>query len=121
MAPTHVTVTAPEGRLTPVHTRDGIQPGGAQMVVQAGFVERVAYSQLTMRSINRGDLVLCDLNGASVASADLAAAPNELPGGRITLTPRPYSITVTKAQIENDPLNLNPERLANSPRTGGKP
>jgi len=78
MPPTHITVTAPEGRLTPIHKSDGVEPGGAALVVAPGDVRRVAYSTTVHRSILRGDLVMCDLDGKAVASADLAAAPLDL-------------------------------------------
>jgi hypothetical protein len=51
------------------------------MYVEFGKVRRIAYSQTTRRSVRRGDLILCDLNGAPVASYELAAAPQEIPGG----------------------------------------
>lgn len=73
--PTHVTVTAPPGRLTPIHEGDGRRPGGAQLLVAPGMIERVKLSQHTMRSITRGDLVLCTMDGKTVASYELAAAP----------------------------------------------
>ncbi|HEY6179074.1 MAG TPA: hypothetical protein VIX73_31690 [Kofleriaceae bacterium] len=79
--PTHITVTAPPDRVTPIHEKDGIAPGGLQMRVTAGFVARVRYSQSTRRAISRGDLIPCNMSGAAVPSADLAAAPEELPDG----------------------------------------
>lgn len=87
MPPTHITVTAPPGKVTPVHRNDGQDLGGGQLRVTSQFVDRVRFagSQAIRRSIARGDLVMCDLNGAPVASAELAAAPDELPGGRILL------------------------------------
>lgn len=79
----HVTVTAPEGRRTPIHPNDGTEPGGGQLYSTAEFVDRVAYSSTTIRAISRGDLVLCDLNGARVPSVELASAPTEIDGGRV--------------------------------------
>lgn len=76
--PTHVTVTAPEGRRTPVASEDGIEPGGGQLQVTHGAVRRVRYSQTIARSIGRGDLLLCNMDGKLVESADLAAAPKDL-------------------------------------------
>jgi hypothetical protein len=75
---THVTVTAPEGRKTPIPPEDGIEPGGGLMHVQPGFVRRVRYSHATLRAIDRRDLFLCDLDGTPVDSVALAAAPVEL-------------------------------------------
>lgn len=79
--PTHVTVTAPEGRHTPVDAADGVEPGGGLMYVTPDRVRRVRYSHTTLRSIGRGDLVLCNMDGAPVESVALAACPEELPGG----------------------------------------
>lgn len=86
-APFHITVTAPPGRVTPIHTTDGAEPGGAQLRVIEGEVFRVRFvgSQAIRRAIARGDLVMCDLNGAPVASAELAACPTDLPGGRVVV------------------------------------
>lgn len=83
MAPvTHVTVTAPEGRMTPVAAQDGAEPGGNPLHVTSDDVARVRYSHTTIRSLARGDLILCDLNGSSVASVELASCPTDLPGGK---------------------------------------
>jgi hypothetical protein len=86
-APSHITVTAPPGRMTPIHTADGAEPGGAQLRVVEGEIVRVRYagSQAVRRAIVRGDLIMCDLNGAPVASAELAASAADLPGGRIAI------------------------------------
>lgn len=88
--PTHITVTAPDGRRTPIHSDDGVEPGGGQLYITAGSVRRVRYSQAIRRAINRGDLVPCDANGAQCAIA-LAAAPDDL--GLTTAAPprRPYA------------------------------
>ncbi len=80
---THITVVAPEGRLTPIHHLDGVEPGGGQLQVNHEFVRRVRYSQTTRRSIARGDLIPCDMNGTAVASVELADAPSELKDGRV--------------------------------------
>lgn len=77
--PTHVTVTAPPGRRTPVHHEDGVEPGGDPLHLVSGKVRRVKYSQTTMRSIARGDLILCNMDGHAVESAEAAAAPDEPP------------------------------------------
>lgn len=85
--PTHITVTAPKGKRTPVHPADGVEPGGALLCVVEGEIRRVRYSQTTRRSVARGDLIPCDMNGAAVGVA-LAAAPDELPGGRVSIAER---------------------------------
>lgn len=82
--PTFVTVMAPEGRQTPVHHEDGVEPGGGQLVVTGDRVRRVRWSQTTMRSRMRGDLILCNMDGTPVDSVELAVAPADFPGeGRI--------------------------------------
>lgn len=88
--PSHITVTAPPGRTTPVHRTDGTEPGGALLCATPGTVIRVRFagSSTVRRSIARGDLIPCDMNGAPVASAQLAAAPDELPDGRVPVAPR---------------------------------
>lgn len=54
------------------------------LYADSNSVIRVRWSQDIRRSIGRGDLVACDMNGAPV-TVMLAAAPNELPGGRIKI------------------------------------
>lgn len=96
MPPEYITVTAPPERVTPVHTKDGVDPaGGGQLRVTSDTIARVRYagSQCIRRSIARGDLIMCDMNGAKVDSADLAACPNELPGGKIK---RPQAVGKAK-------------------------
>jgi hypothetical protein len=87
--PTHITVTAPPGRLTPVHIDDGIEPGSAQLQVTSGHVCRVRYSHTIVRSIGRGDLIMCDANGAPVASVELAASPQEIDGVKKPIAAKP--------------------------------
>lgn len=85
MSTTHIYVKCPPGRLTPIHKDDGIEPGGGVMYVKPGEVRRVRYwigndrtSQTVRRSVNRGDLVLCNMDGVEVESFEAAAAPDEL-------------------------------------------
>lgn len=89
MTPAYITVTAPSGRRTPIHHEDGTEPGGGQLCVVAGEIIRVRYagSQTIRRSIGRGDLIPCDMNGAAVGVA-LAASADELPGGRVIIAER---------------------------------
>lgn len=89
MNPTHIKVTAPEGKLTPIGRADGTLPGGGLLHVRPGTICRVRYSQDIRRSINRGDLVACNMDGADVGvHLDDAAAPDELEGGIIDLSAR---------------------------------
>jgi len=84
--PTHVTVTAPDdGRRTPVHPDDGVEPGGGPLFVTAERVRRVAYSHTTLRSIGRGDLILCNMDGEPVDSAELAVAKPDFPGDGVVV------------------------------------
>lgn len=87
--PSHITVTAPPGRLTPVHRADGAEPGGALLCAKAGEIIRVRFagSSAIRRSIARGDLVPCNMSGAAVG-VHFAAAPNELPDGRVVIAER---------------------------------
>ncbi len=78
--PKHITVTAPEGRKTPISPNDGTD-GGNMLYVEHGRVTRVAYSQDVRRSIARGDLVPCTLEGAKVETLDEADAPESLESG----------------------------------------
>lgn len=82
--PTHIRVTAPPGRLTPIHPSDGYSPEGGQLTAQPGTIIRVRWSQSVRRAVTRGDLVPCDMNGARVELA-LASCPVDLDGGRIIL------------------------------------
>lgn len=75
---THITVSAPEGRCTPIHREDGVEPGGAPLRIVAGKVGRVVYSQTIRRAIARGDLFPCDMDGRRVESATMASAPRDL-------------------------------------------
>lgn len=80
-APSHITVTAPPGRTTPIHQLDGRGPAVDGEVIRVRF----AGSHTVRRSIGRGDLIPCDMSGSAVPSIELAAAPEEIPEGRIVL------------------------------------
>jgi len=84
-APTHITVTAPPGRKTPVHADDGTDPGGGVLYVEDGCVCRVRFSQAIRRSIARDDMFPCDMDGARVASAHLADAPTDTFGSKANI------------------------------------
>lgn len=79
MPPSHIFVTAPEGRLCPIHPADGRNhETGGLLYVEHGKVERVKYSGDVRRAWKRGDLVLVDRQGAKVKTFDQAAAPAEI-------------------------------------------
>lgn len=88
--PAYITVTAPPGRVTPMHPSDCAGLGPGQPTVSAGEIVRVrcAGSQTVRRAVGRGDLIPCDMNGARVESYELAACPEELPGGRVLVQPK---------------------------------
>jgi hypothetical protein len=94
--PTHITVTAPAGRTTPIHTRDGVTIDGTQLQAVAGVIHRVRYSQDVRRSIGRGDLVPCDMDGKE-CGVDLAAAPDALPEHSIKIRPLAERVAATMA------------------------
>lgn len=75
---THITVTAPEGRKTPIAPNDGVDPSGTLLYVDPGSVCRVRYSADVRRAIGRGDLVLCDLQAKPVKELEQAACPKQL-------------------------------------------
>lgn len=76
--PSHVTVTAPPGRLTPIHPDDGSGVGGLRLTVDPDHVARVRWSPTTRRAHKRGDLILCKLDGTPVKTPDEAAAPVDI-------------------------------------------
>lgn len=71
--PTHILVTAPEGRKTPIGANDASDPTGGLLLVEPGRVTRVRYSQDVRRSVARGDLLPCNLHGTTVALEQAAA------------------------------------------------
>lgn len=123
--PSHITVTAPPGRLTPINPKDGRAPGDHLMYVEPGKVRRVAYSADVARAIAAGDLVPCNMDGARVASADLAAAPDHIDHGehvsptrrwepeRVVYT---HTITIPAATVKQGVANVIAEI-----RKGGAP
>jgi len=83
--PTHVTVTAPEGRMTPIHPDDGVDAGNRRLFVEHGFISRVRWTQTTRRARNRGDLILCNMSGEPVDSAELATSRQDLPERKVSI------------------------------------
>lgn len=79
----YVRVTAPEGRRTPIHEDDGVDVGAVMLYVEPGSIRRVRWSQTVRRARNRGDLILCDMNGNRVDTVDLAEQVEDLPGGKL--------------------------------------
>lgn len=76
--PTHVYVTAAEGKLCPWPASEASSPAG-QLRVEPGKVYRVPYTTFSRRRLNSGDVLLCTRDGKIVKPGDLtsAAAPNE--------------------------------------------
>ena len=56
--PTHVFVTAAQGRLCPIAARDATGPGGTLLIVKPGDVHRLPYSSFVRRRLAAGDLVV---------------------------------------------------------------
>jgi hypothetical protein len=81
-----ITVTAPAGRMTPIHERDGREPNGSQLRVEHGTVCRVRASQTVMRSVMRGDLLLCRVDGTLVTALADAIAPESMETHKINLS-----------------------------------
>lgn len=79
--PSHITVTAPPGRVTPIHHLDGRGPAEAGVIIRVRF----AGSHTIRRSIARGDLIPCTMAGSVAPSIELAAAPDELPEPRLVI------------------------------------
>jgi hypothetical protein len=81
MPPTHILVTAPEGRLCPIHPSDGGDDAGGLLYVMHGRVTRVKYSQDVRRSIKDGDLIPCTRDGKPAKDLEAAACNQPLPSG----------------------------------------
>lgn len=74
MPPTHVFVTAAEGRLVPVPPNEASAPGSTLLKCEPGKVYRLPWTTYTRKRINAGDLVLCNMYGTRVATVEAAAA-----------------------------------------------
>jgi hypothetical protein len=75
MQPTHVFVTAAEGRLVPVPPNEASAPGSVLLKCEAGKVYRLPWSSYVRRRILAGDLLLCNQWGTKVSDASAAEAP----------------------------------------------
>lgn len=104
--PTHVTVTAPEGRLTPIHPEDGVGIAGAALRIGPGEVCRVRWSQTTIRAVRRGDLILCTAEGTPVGTPQEAERTTDLPGLRVILAPS--TMNAGRAAMPN--MQADPDR-----------
>ena len=82
MPPTHILVTAPEGRKCPIHPSGGSDVGGL-LYVEHGRVTRVKYDQDLRRSIARGDLIPCKLDGSPISTL-VEAEPLQSGGPHVT-------------------------------------
>jgi hypothetical protein len=99
----YITVTAPPGRLTPIHEGDGVDPGGAQLRVDHEHVCRVRLSQTVLRAINRGDLKPCTLDGTHVAAVADAIAPDTMEHHKIRLAQKKPAPSVPPAHEGSKP------------------
>lgn len=77
MPPTHITVTAAEGRLVPLHSGTAVGPGRSHKQVEPGEVVRVPYDSFVRRRVAAGDLVLCNTDGVAVTTPEDAAYPDD--------------------------------------------
>lgn len=73
--PTHVFVTAAEGREVPMPQNEVSAPGGVLLRCLPGKRYRVPWTTYTRRRINSGDLVLVDDAGRPTPDLDRATAP----------------------------------------------
>lgn len=125
MPPTHITVTAPEGRKTPIHPNDGSDPESPTlMFVEHGTIARVKYSADVRRAIARGDLIAVDGDGAHTTDLEKASAPKamqafdietgaELELEKIVLarhTRRPPGRLTSRADVATTDATRGPER-----------
>lgn len=76
--PTHVFVTAAEGRKVPIPSNEASAPGAALLLCEPGKVYRLPYTTHTRRRITSGDLVLTDQGGTAVDSIELADSAEPL-------------------------------------------
>lgn len=74
--PTHVFVSAAEGREVPIPTSEATAPGAQLLKCRHGRVYRLPWSTYTRRRINATDLYLTDSIGRRVANELEAAAPD---------------------------------------------
>ena len=88
--PAFLTVTAPEGRTTPIAPNDAADPTGLVLTVTSDVVCRVRYSSDVRRAIACGDLIPCTVAGLKVDDPEKAAADVPLHTGA----------TVTEHDIE---------------------
>jgi hypothetical protein len=76
--PTHVYVTAAEGRECPIPSNEATAPGGSLLRVLPGKRYRLPWSQYTRKRVRSGDLVLVNAGGTPVGDPEQAAAPRAL-------------------------------------------
>lgn len=86
MPPTHIFVTAPEGRLVPIHPDDASAGAGMFYLEHKDAegrpqVARVKYSADVRRAITDGDLIPSTIAGVAVKDLDKAAAAAPLASG----------------------------------------
>lgn len=67
--PTHVQVTAADGRIVPIASSTATAPGGQLLLVRPGDSVELPYTSDVRRSINRGDLVIVKPSSSSSSSS----------------------------------------------------
>lgn len=72
--PTHIFVTAAEGREVPVPLSEGSAPGSTLLRCKPGKVYRLQNTSYTRRRILAGDLMPTTIGGVKVAELEQAAA-----------------------------------------------
>lgn len=76
--PTHIYVTAAEGREVPFPPSEVSAPNGVLLRALPGKAYRVPYTTYTRKRINSGDAIMCDIRGNPVRDLASAAAPREV-------------------------------------------
>ncbi len=123
---THITVTAPEGRRTPIHPADGTHPQGLLWVQgpkeeKRGDVARVRYSQDIQRSIKRGDLIPCRLDGTPVQDIAHASPPEPLAvGDKVTDQDLAGDLDASPRNRQIEPEKRYPLPDENGPQSEGR-
>lgn len=103
--PTHVFVTAAEGREVPMPQNEVSAPGGVLLRCLPGKRYRVPWTTYTRRRINSGDLLLIDTDGRlahnDIDRADASTAVPALDTDGSIAQPEPEPVTATATATEH--------------------